>query len=468
MIFYGKVRFTLDREKTFAFYVDSEDQAWAVSSLDGLLERFDRASVSADGSIDFVEEASSSSGEERVREALRKMLESRVFELSARPLPDIRGDGNGSGSDFTPLGKHAIDLSGADFSGVRLERADFRGATLAGTSFAGANLTGAVFGGDKPATFGGNVDFTGANLDGADFTNASLLSGEVKSVRPRFGTSAGTRTKLAGANVHTGFLGRNWSYLDCTGATIVFDPGFDGEDLVASFAILPSVDFAGRRLAGAKFIDAQLAGAHFGNCDLEDAQFNGALLEGADFSGARLGLADFSQADLSGVVFVGTNLKGAKFRGSLLLLTDFSNAFLAEVDFAAIGGRRMQGVSFNNACLVSADFRNVEMREGPGRRVPSFSGALLLGTDFRGAGLTEAILTNAKLADTEGTITIILAPRRGPTQMLRYEPTRLPPDKTGAKTRCPDGAPGPCTRERLRTPNIPTVWEQPGGSAAVQ
>jgi len=447
------------------------------------------------------------------RQALREMLawaqcNPQVVRIVTRAVPYILADWDGAGANFTYLGSHHIELSGWDFSRVNFKNADFRettltdvkfgnvegarfegaelrnvdatganlskanfaGATIIGGSFAGANLTGAVFGGASPTTFRENVDFTGANLELADFTGTSLMPGEVTMVRPRFGTSVDRRTILARSRVHTGFLGRDWSCLDCANATIVFDPAFNSSGLVANFAILTAVNFAGRSLTGAQFKSAVLHGAHFANCDLDDATFQGALLgasnaggTAADFSGARLGLANFSDADLSGVGFSGASLKGAKFTNALLLTTDFSNAFVADADFIAIRDRRMQGVSFNNACLVSASFRGTNVTRGDSGRPTTFANALLLGADFTSATLAEATLTNAKLASQPGTITAILA-HPPETIVMRYEATQLAPEATGPHTRCPDGAGGPCTRERLITPDVPATWRQPGGS----
>src|SRR5262249_12655616 len=155
---------------------------------------------------------------------------------------------------------------------AKLSGTNFTGAKIAGVSFAGADLTRAVFGGVRPAaTFSRNVDFAGANLELAFFSNTSLLKGEVSSARPRLGTSAGTRTNLTGAKIHTGFLGSDWSNLDLTGAEVVFDPDFNSDDLIANSLILHNANFAGRSLQRAQFKFAVLPGARFANCNLEDA-----------------------------------------------------------------------------------------------------------------------------------------------------------------------------------------------------
>ncbi len=138
-----------------------------------------------------------------------------------------------------------------------------------------------------------------------------------------------------------------------------------------------------------------------------------------------------------------------------LLITDFSSAFTAQADFTAIRDRRMRSVSFNYACLVSANFHNVEIIGGPDRR-SSFTGACLLGTNFSSATLTGVTLTNAKLSSKAGSIKVILEPLARAGE-LKYEPTQLSPDITGPSTLCADGRDGPCTREHLIT-DVPDTW----------
>jgi uncharacterized protein YjbI with pentapeptide repeats len=515
MVFFGRFMTAQSPHTQVIFYVNDNDRAFVVGP-DGAVRPLGSDSLSLSEMLGveipagIQTQTSSVGGRHLFRLALAwAECNPQAVKIVTRPVPYIVADWDGADANFTSLGSHDVELSGWDFSRVNFKGADFRrttltdvkfknvegarfegaelrnvdatganlskanftGATIIGGSFAGANLTGAVFGGASPATFRENVDFTGANLELANFTGTSLMPGEVTMGRPRFGTSVDRRTILARTRVHTGFLGRDWSCLDCAGATIVFDPDFDSDELVANFAILTGVNFAGRSLAGAQFQSAVLHGAHFANCNLEDASFQGAILGGsgagtaADFSGARLGLANFSDADLSGVGFSGASLKGAKFTNALLLTTDFSNAFVADADFIAIRDRRMQGVSFNNACLVSASFRGTTVTRGDSGRPTSFTGAILLGADFTGATLAEATLTNAKLASRPGTITAILAPRGDEppeTIVMTYEATQLRPEATGPHTRCPDGAGGPCSRERLITPSVPDTWRQPG------
>jgi uncharacterized protein YjbI with pentapeptide repeats len=357
-------------------------------------------------------------------------------------------------------------LTNCDFTGARLPYVHFSKLTLTAARFNGAVLNGSRW---RDCTFK-DVDFGGATLAEADFTGATLVAGTVKPNPPKFGSSAATRTRFNNAKVHSAFLGLDWSYCDFTGATIDFAADFNGGQLKAAFAVLPKVNFAGKILREANFQSAVLHGASFANCDLDSAVFTDALLNrsgdwtGADFASARLGLADFARTDLTGVTFTSAFLKGAKFRNTLMQQTDFSNAFLAEVDFTAIRDRRMAGVSFVNACLVSAAFRETAITSYDAK-APNFSKAILLGADFTGASLADSILSNAKLSSGAGTIVAILPARGASTEpkrmTLTYKATVLPPALTGPQTRCPDGNSGPCDARRLDTGTPPQEWVQP-------
>ncbi|HYO79687.1 MAG TPA: pentapeptide repeat-containing protein [Thermoanaerobaculia bacterium] len=357
-------------------------------------------------------------------------------------------------------------MMNCDFTGARLPNVEFKSLTLTGARFNGAVLNGSRW---RDCEFK-NVDFGGATLAGADFTGASLTAGNVKPNPPKFGSSPATRTRFNNATLHTAFLGLDWSYCDFTNAKIDFAADFQGRELNAAFAVLPRVNFAGKVLREANFQSAVLHGASFANCDLDSAVFTDALLNrsgewtGADFTSARLGLADFSRADLTGVTLTSAFLKGAKFRNTLMQLTDFANAFLAEVDFTAIRDRRMSGVSFVNACLVSAVFRETAFSSYDAK-ASNFSKSILLGADFTGASLADSILSNAKLSSAGGTIVAILPPRGASTEpkrmTLTYKATVLPPALTGPQTRCPDGNSGPCDARRLDTGTPPKEWLQP-------
>lgn len=67
--------------------------------------------------------------------------------------PNVEGNDDLSGCDFT-----GQDLSGVDFSGKNLSGAIFTDATLDNTNFSGANLTSAVFDGAQ----GDNANFSHA------------------------------------------------------------------------------------------------------------------------------------------------------------------------------------------------------------------------------------------------------------------------------------------------------------------
>lgn len=68
----------------------------------------------------------------------------------------------------------AIDLSGADFSGVFLVRANLMDADVSGAVFSGVDLHGA----DLNSSDAGGADFNGANLGHADLSRANLCGAD--------------------------------------------------------------------------------------------------------------------------------------------------------------------------------------------------------------------------------------------------------------------------------------------------
>lgn len=355
-------------------------------------------------------------------------------------------------------------LTHASFAGARLGRPMFAGATLTGVSFRDAVLAGADFTARERAP-GDDVaaaaDFDGVDFDNADLRSASfngaVLTGCVVPRRPlRFGRSTGERTRFVGATLDARLLGIDWSYIDATDATILTDPSLELPALKAVDAILPKVGLAGLNLAGADFTSAKLHEARFGRCALQDARFDQAELPGADFTGANLEGANFTSADLRSCVFAQAWLFNVTFTRTVLLDTNFSSAMLAQSNFSAIQGRSLAGVNFARACLVSADFHDVDAPRAGSTRT-TFSGACLAGADFSNASLFDVILTDAQLSPAGDEITVV-HPARPNGRRFRYQATILSPDITGEDTLCPDGRGGACSTERLTSRPVPERW----------
>jgi len=398
-----------------------------------------------------------------------------------RPRAGLRGNPLDNAAAINLANFSKAILSRARFDGVRITESQFHdakmdktilsGSTLYWTSFKDADLAGADFSArdaeylngvfqrdPSPVASFDNVDLDHANLQGSNFRGA-MLSGKVKHARlPQRDTSKAVFMCLAGATFRSALLGKDWSYIDASGATIELDLPSDTDVIgfKARQSILPMMDFAGLRLPDANFEAAQLRNMRFGNCQLEGVKFGKALLEGADFTGANLQDADFSHATLMHANFASTWMWGATFSGTVLTGANFASAMLAEVNFKGISDGQLSYVNFSGACLVSASFSNIKAPSSGDRRT-NFSSACLAGADFAGASLKDVVLTSAQLAAQAGTITVVhrLKPEG---KELSYERTALDPSITGPNTTCPDGKGGTCSIKQLHHFAVPKRW----------
>lgn len=350
-------------------------------------------------------------------------------------------------------------LANATFVGAKLGQAAFAGAVLTDVSFKDATLAQADFSAQADGTPAANlsgVDFDNADLQAADFSATTLTDCKVPRRLPRLGRGVDRRTRFVGATLDGRLLGSDWSYIDATDANITLDASIDGAPFRAVEAILPKIGFAGHDLVEADFTRAQLQETRFGNCILRDAKFHRASLQGADFTGANLEGAYFNYANLRSCVFAQAWMLDVKFEHSVLARTNFSSAMLAEANFTGIQGRSLAGVNFARACLVSADFRDVEAPRDETTRT-TFSAACLAGADFSDATLGDVILTGAQLSAGNGCI-VVTHPRRTSETRFEYEPTKVPPGATGPDTTCPDGRRGQCSPARLTSKPVPDRW----------
>jgi len=88
-------------------------------------------------------------------------------------------------------------------------------------------------------------------------------------------------------------------------------------DLIATNAILTSVNFAGSKMANANLGYSRLDDSDFAYADLSGAIIKGASLKNVDFSNARLNDADLRFSDFSGARISGADLSGAKLENAV-------------------------------------------------------------------------------------------------------------------------------------------------------
>jgi uncharacterized protein YjbI with pentapeptide repeats len=378
-----------------------------------------------------------------------------------------------------------LNLAGAKFKGATLTDANLDGANLTGADLTGANLTG--------ATLAGTI-LTGAILTSTIFNNVDLSTTVFDPV-PNFGTSPTTRTLFQGAIVPATSLGRNWSYIDLTGATVKNIPTADLSGLVAVNTLFPeSIVFGAVNLQKANFTSAQLFYADFTEADLGFATLTRALLKGAKLNGANLSGATLTaawliaqgsgndpnqyeaaqvanafllntvldQAQAAGVDFSGSlfatntiiSSTQASAQGAFMVRSNFSDATVVQVNFR---GTQFSGAQFENTILIGSTFPSCALNPTSDavHSVPTMHNANISGTLFAdGSGVGRTNSANMDGLEMDGATYSTSSGLYNPTNYkdyygkpvmiwVNYGPTVL--GTTTSATTCPNGQSGPCS-----------------------
>jgi uncharacterized protein YjbI with pentapeptide repeats len=207
-----------------------------------------------------------------------------------------------------------LDLTGTDFSNLRLSEVSLYQATLDDCDFRGATFTQVYF-----------PKIKGAKFDGATMAEGSFTHAEDCSLRNV--TMKDTRWNPA-----------EFVRCDFTGATLAIRTG----------SYTTATDCTFRK---ADLREADLDESDFRNCDFRGANLGKARLEKSDFTGADLSGADLSGADLRSVTFANANLGKAKFRDAILSGADLTGATVDEADFtgATLTGVNLAGLDTSRA-----------------------------------------------------------------------------------------------------------------------
>ncbi|HZV71086.1 MAG TPA: pentapeptide repeat-containing protein [Saprospiraceae bacterium] len=333
-----------------------------------------------------------------------------------------------------------------------LTQKDNTGADLTDCSFTGQDLTGYIF---KSCTLLG-TDFSGCKFDAVtDFTRAIFGKSSANKVTSfagcdlslaKFSAPAnfgarGTRprpTDLTGATIPWNLLGRNFQFVDITGATFK-DLPVDLSKLELTSVKWNKFDFTGKKLTN----------THFNNCDLTDCImtgvnldyvsfiqstnltrvkmnkcslyhtiFEGSTMINTDLSYAtKLSDCKFRNTELKGTLFDGndmtdsafgvpnlmstdpayiTSFRFAKLNASFLVTNlaknwqciDFRNVIIK--DFSSITGQLYNLVSKNSLFNNTLSFENAKLNGA------DFSGATFNGVTFKGALMNNSYFVNAK------------------------------------------------------------------------
>lgn len=398
-------------------------------------------------------------------------------------------------SDLTGANLRGADLTGAVLKGAQMKGADLRGAVLSKANLEGNDLSGVLVDGstrlDGAVLKGCNL--SGLNLAGIDLSGATLekarlartdlrrtnlvgtnlsetdLTETLFDDEPRFSRDATRRTLLRKASVPFAAIRRNWTCLDLTDAKIPDLPqnlSDDKQTLQARAAILRGLQLDRRVIASAEFVDADLQGANFSKSQLDYSTFEGAMLGGdrsvpaAIFSGASLAFVNLNKANLAGADFSYTAMQDSTAVRATMPQVKFNGAFLHKVDFSNVAD--MRGANFAHACVLNCVLRGCSITPFDGAGA-SFAKACLQGSDFEGATLFGANLNDAAVAPAAGSLKVKVRLGEECIELeLPYGPTVLPEAVTNPQTSCPSGAGGPCTGEKLRSPDAPmTHWISP-------
>ena len=319
----------------------------------------------------------------------------RLVGAQAASLRDQVVQGHREGKSF-----FAVDLTGAELSGLDLSGADFTHAWLESANLSGAILQGCCFEGAVLA----HADLTGADLTAARLAHANLGRATLKTTRlvkadltgAVLNDTALAQTDLRGACItNVQLIGATFGLADWRsvhGAGVTFHK-----------AQLKDMVFHRCQLKQPVFLECDLTGADFAASELEQPTFLKCTAVGTRFSHARMArsvfvdgcdfsAAGFAQADLSGANLRATRLAGSDFQGARLDGADLSNADAssAKLDHASLKGALLVRTTLSQASLSGAQLMNAIVQRADLR------GANLSGANLYGADLSR-ILSDAGL-----------------------------------------------------------------------
>lgn len=339
-----------------------------------------------------------------------------------------------SGARFDRDGK----LTGATWSGAKLQNTLFFVNTLPGTDFRDADVRKVQF---SASTLDGS-SFQHTDLTGAHFSETSLVGVRFDGIRAnaaRFVRGSLQGASFADADLREAdfvfidsFVNTDFSGADIRGAEFTYatDAGFTVEQLRETRS------FQQRDLSGVDFEGNDFAGIDLSNFRLAGGDFNRANLTGANFSGADATGVSFQYADLAGLNLANAVVKRANFSNADS--EGFTRAMLEST--ASYKNRVLTGINLSYQDLRNWDFRGQDLREASFEN-SDLRGAALELSDLRGSRLptdrtgielgrtilSDGTLPTLQIADGETlsiraapTLTPLTPPRQGP-------PPAIPP-----------------------------------------
>jgi uncharacterized protein YjbI with pentapeptide repeats len=344
----------------------------------------------------------------------------------------------------------AGDMQGWNFEGQDLRGARFdRNGKLTGAAWSGAKLQNTVFfvntlpGTNFRETDVRQVQFIASTLDGSDFRQTDLSEAyfsEASLVGVRFDGARANAARFVHANLQgasfvdagireadfvsiSSFVDADFSGADIRGAELTYatNAGFTVEQLRATRSFqqrdLSGVDFEGNHFAGIDLSNFRLAGGDFNRANL-----TGANLSGADATGVSFQYANLSGLDLTDAIVKRANFSNSDnygfIRAMLESTASYKNRVLTGVNLSQ---QDLQNWDFRSQDLRGASFQNSDLR-GAALELSDLRGSLLP-TNLTGIELGRSILSDGALQ----TLQIM----DGETLTIRAAPVLTPITPTG-------------------------------------
>ena len=292
-------------------------------------------------------------------------------------------------------------LKGENFSDMDLSQMSLSGADLRYANFSNCNLS--------------RVRLKGANCEGADFSRTKLTGmyfadsnykGEIELSCLDDGSDSWDMYK--GKEI-TNFKGATFYEADVSRAQLVF-PGAVTDNNFPFFNSELETNPTNSlfSMQGTNFDHAKMYNSLYKSIDLSDASLNSAQIYNAallqliakntNFSGsilthACIALCDFENANFENAYLMNSYIFRSKYTGAKLTNANFSFSNIISCNF---DGSNCQNVSFRNIVqnYIIDSLKRYDINLDPKGNL-SFQHAVLTGTDFSGANLSNAKFNNA-------------------------------------------------------------------------
>ena len=234
-------------------------------------------------------------------------------------------------------------------------------------------------------------DLSGRNFDNLNLQNAVFDKADLSNTSFKNTNIDGARFVFADLN-NSNLLDRiDLSNINFAGANLP-NMNLNGRDL--SGTILTGADLSNSNLTGVNLSGNDMAKAILIDVDLSNAILTGANLQHANLDGANVMNADFTSADFTGVNLAGTNLKDAKFDDATFVGVKFDGF---DISLGSLPEINFRGADLSQAILTNTDLSDMDL-SFVNLSGHDLSDHDMTNTILRGANLTDAILPDGVLS----------------------------------------------------------------------